>query len=140
MTAPIIDAATIELRPGTRWVRLLLILQSGTAHTVGDLLRLSRLQGVAFKVERVRISQALRRMCDHGLTVYVHGAGWTATADGKQAALRYQAATARPAPIPARQPRPVPDLGWLDLADRDRRETNGRPAKRQKLRLQDRAA
>lgn len=90
MSAPMIDPGTIELRPGTRWVRLLLILRGGT-YTVGEMLRLSRQNGVAFKIERNRISQAVRRMCDHGLTQYVHGFGWTATADGRAAVERFEA-------------------------------------------------
>lgn len=97
MAAPIIDPATIELRPGTRWVRLLTILRNGT-FTVGDMLRLSHQQGIAFKVERNKISQAVRRMCDHGLTQYVHGFGWTATAHGRDAVDRYLASAQTAAP------------------------------------------
>lgn len=94
MPAPVIDPATIELRPGTRWTRILLILRCG-AFTSGEILRRTVEGGILWKVERKKISQALARMAGHGLVEHAGPWGWTATAHGRQAAERFLASEAR---------------------------------------------
>lgn len=91
MTAPVIDPRTIELRPGARWTRILMILRDG-AYTSGEIMRRSVESGIAWRVERKKISQALSRMAGHGLVEHAGPWGWTATADGRNAVERLAAA------------------------------------------------
>lgn len=88
MTAPVIDPRSIELRPGARWTRILMILREG-AYTPSEIMRQSVQSGIAWRVERKKISQALARMAGHGLVENAGPWGWTATADGRDAAERF---------------------------------------------------
>ena len=92
MPAPVIDPATVQLRPGARWTRILIAVR-GAALPAADILRQTSEGRPVFRVEHRKLRQALYRMAEHGLIEHAGAWGWTATADGRAAVERLEART-----------------------------------------------